>query len=141
MWWEIDPTYYVLKALSWLGIVRDLKSPPDAVLRNEQRLGSKVIDKAAADLAATFNIDGIVASLRHALAGTAALADLRVKLGEAQHQAADVLAGLHLPHLPTRDEVFDRASTMFAKTRSLGDIVERAHRTVLEAVGMRLALS
>jgi stearoyl-CoA desaturase (delta-9 desaturase) len=141
MWWEIDPTYYILKFFSWFGIVRDLKSPPEAVLRNEQRLGSKVIDKAAADLAATFNIDGIVASLRHALAGTAALADLHEKLAGAQHQAADLLAGLHLPHLPTRDEVFERASTMFVKTRSLGDIVERAHRTVLETVGMRLAVS
>ena len=26
-WWEIDLTYYVLKVLSWLGIVRDLKVP------------------------------------------------------------------------------------------------------------------
>ena len=27
-WWEIDVTYYVLVALSWLGIVWDLKMPP-----------------------------------------------------------------------------------------------------------------
>jgi stearoyl-CoA desaturase (delta-9 desaturase) len=26
-WWEIDATYYVLRALSWVGIVRDLKVP------------------------------------------------------------------------------------------------------------------
>jgi stearoyl-CoA desaturase (delta-9 desaturase) len=26
-WWELDPTYYVLKALSWVGIVKDLKVP------------------------------------------------------------------------------------------------------------------
>ena len=32
-WWEIDPTYYVLKAMSWVGIVKDMKSPPDRVLR------------------------------------------------------------------------------------------------------------
>ena len=24
-WWEIDITYYVLKALSWVGITRDLR--------------------------------------------------------------------------------------------------------------------
>ena len=24
-WWEVDPTYYVLKALSWLGIARELR--------------------------------------------------------------------------------------------------------------------
>jgi stearoyl-CoA desaturase (delta-9 desaturase) len=24
-WWEIDPTYYILKLLSWVGIARDLR--------------------------------------------------------------------------------------------------------------------
>jgi stearoyl-CoA desaturase (delta-9 desaturase) len=28
-WWEIDPTYYVLKMLSWVGIVWDLKPPSE----------------------------------------------------------------------------------------------------------------
>ena len=27
-WWEIDPTYYLLRALSWVGVVWDLKTPP-----------------------------------------------------------------------------------------------------------------
>ena len=30
-WWEWDPSYYLLKALSWLGIVWDLRTPSDAV--------------------------------------------------------------------------------------------------------------
>ena len=34
-WWEIDMTYYVLKAMSWVGIVKDLKLPPTRVLRPE----------------------------------------------------------------------------------------------------------
>jgi len=32
-WWEIDITYYGLKVLSWIGIVKDLKQPPARVLR------------------------------------------------------------------------------------------------------------
>ncbi len=28
-WWEIDPTFYILRALSWIGIVWDLKTPPE----------------------------------------------------------------------------------------------------------------
>jgi stearoyl-CoA desaturase (delta-9 desaturase) len=32
-WWEIDVTYYGLKVLSWIGIVKDLKQPPERVLR------------------------------------------------------------------------------------------------------------
>jgi stearoyl-CoA desaturase (delta-9 desaturase) len=30
-WWEIDPTFYILRLLSLVGVVRDLKSPPQAV--------------------------------------------------------------------------------------------------------------
>ncbi len=29
-WWEIDPTYYGLVVMSWFGIVKDLKKPPNA---------------------------------------------------------------------------------------------------------------
>jgi stearoyl-CoA desaturase (delta-9 desaturase) len=31
-WWEIDPSYALLKVLSWLRIVHDLKVPPQAIL-------------------------------------------------------------------------------------------------------------
>jgi stearoyl-CoA desaturase (delta-9 desaturase) len=42
-WWEVDITYYVLKMLSWCGIVWDLRQPPRHVL-----LGTE-IQQAAAD--------------------------------------------------------------------------------------------
>lgn len=139
-WWEIDPTYYILKVLSWVGVVWDMKSPPEEVLRNEQRLGARVIDKAAGDLAATFHIDTIAASVRHALSGTPVLVELQERMSSAQHKAEDILAGLHMPHLPTRDEIRTRALAMFAKTRSMEDIVDHAHRKILESVYARLAL-
>lgn len=31
-WWEWDPTFYLLTALSWVGVVRDLKPPPENLL-------------------------------------------------------------------------------------------------------------
>ena len=31
-WWELDVTYYVLKAFSWVGLVRDLKVPTAEIL-------------------------------------------------------------------------------------------------------------
>jgi stearoyl-CoA desaturase (Delta-9 desaturase) len=31
-WWQIDTTYYVLRALSWVGIVRDLRPVPATVI-------------------------------------------------------------------------------------------------------------
>ena len=35
-WWQIDTTYYVLRALSWVGIVRDIRPVP-ATVRDEAR--------------------------------------------------------------------------------------------------------
>jgi len=34
-WWEIDASYYVLVALSWLGVVWDLQQPPQRLLLPE----------------------------------------------------------------------------------------------------------
>ena len=39
-WWEIDPTYYVLRVLSWVGLVWDLHTPPPHVLEGPNRIGS-----------------------------------------------------------------------------------------------------
>ena len=35
-WWEIDPTWYGLRILSWLGIVRSLRTPPARVLISDR---------------------------------------------------------------------------------------------------------
>jgi stearoyl-CoA desaturase (delta-9 desaturase) len=32
-WWEIDFTYYVIRALSWLGLVWEVREPPPAALQ------------------------------------------------------------------------------------------------------------
>ncbi len=32
-WWEIDMTHYILKLLSWLGVVWDLKAPPKMLVQ------------------------------------------------------------------------------------------------------------
>ena len=138
-WWEFDPTYYILKVLSWVGLVWDLKSPPAAVLRNEHRLGARVINRAAAQLAETFQPDRIAHAIGAALDGSS-LSALRERLSETQHRAASVLAGLHLPHLPTRAEVRGRATAMYARTPSIDDIVDQAHALILDAIGARLCL-
>lgn len=36
-WWEIDLNYYLLKIMSWLGLVWDLKTPPDHGRQAKQR--------------------------------------------------------------------------------------------------------
>jgi stearoyl-CoA desaturase (delta-9 desaturase) len=139
-WWEIDLTFYVLVALSWVGIVWDLKYPPQAVVRNEHRLGSRIVSRAAAQLAASFHPERLAIAVGAALDG-ATLATLREKISATQQRAAIVLANIHLPHLPTRTEVFGRATAMFTKTSSMDEIVDRAHMLILDTIGAQLWLS
>ena len=139
-WWEIDMTFYILKALSWFGIVWDLKTPPEQVLRNEQRLGSRVINRAAEQLATRFNSERIALAITSAL-HSSELSALRETLGQARSHTADVLATLHLNRMPTRDELLAQAQAMFARTRSLDEIVDRAHRLLLGSVGAQLLAS
>ncbi len=42
-WWEVDPTYSVLRVLSWFGIVRELRSPPKKA-KTARRLRSGHLD-------------------------------------------------------------------------------------------------
>jgi stearoyl-CoA desaturase (Delta-9 desaturase) len=137
---EIDATFYILKMLSRTGLIWDLKMPPNSVLRNEYRLGARVIARAAAQLVASFNPEHIAATIRLALESSrvSTLQELQDRLASTQQRAADVLAGLHAPHLPTRNEILARATAMFARTPSLDDIVDRAHALILEAIGSRL---
>jgi stearoyl-CoA desaturase (delta-9 desaturase) len=135
-WWEIDPTYYILRVLSWLGIVWDLKIPPEQVLRNEQRLGVAVINRAAKQLAARFDPEPIVLAITSALQG-AELVALQDMLARA-HRTTEVLTMLQLPHIPNREELTTEARTIFARTRSLEEIVDRAYELLLNSVGMRL---
>lgn len=42
-WWEIDWVYYVLKVLSWVGIVKDLRNPPKEILK-KNRVRDGILD-------------------------------------------------------------------------------------------------
>jgi stearoyl-CoA desaturase (Delta-9 desaturase) len=139
-WWEIDATYYVLRALSWLGLVWELKTPPERVLRNEQRLGARVVNRAAEQLAAQFNAERIALAVASALRGPE-LSTLQQMLAAARDRTTEALATLHLPHIPTRDELAVEAKRMFARTPSLDEIVDRAYLLVLGSVGTRLAVA
>ena len=131
-WYEIDLTYYILVALSWLGIVRDLKMPPKQVLRNEHRLGSRAIKQAAEQLAARFNPEHIAQAIKTSIHETElSVRDAIILL----QQRAD----LRLSSMPTRDQLLAEAQRMFAKTMSLDDIVDRAHELLNETVGFLLA--
>jgi stearoyl-CoA desaturase (Delta-9 desaturase) len=136
-WWEFDAGYYVLKALSWAGLVWDLKMPPMPVLQNEQRLGSRVLNRVAEQLAARFNAERIARDI--ATASQHELSALRDTLERTQDRAAEMLRFLTPPHMPSREELLHQAQSLFARTRSLDEIVDRAYDILQRAVGAKLA--
>ena len=137
-WYEWDPTYYILKVLSWMGIVWDLRMPPKKVVRNEHGLGIGVINRAAEQLAGHFNSASIANAIASTLQGPE-LAALRDSLARAQDRTADALANVHIPQMPTREELTATARAIFARTQSLEEIVDRAYQLLLTSVDSYLA--
>jgi stearoyl-CoA desaturase (delta-9 desaturase) len=137
-WWEFDPTYYLLRLLAALGVVRNLKLPPVSVLRNEQRPGDRVMRRTAEQLAACFDPERIADAIR-AAPPTPDLARLQHAAVHAREQVAGLLGSLPLPHLPSRADVAAKAKALFARTRAFDEIVDQARALVLAAVGEQLA--
>jgi stearoyl-CoA desaturase (delta-9 desaturase) len=71
-WWEIDPTYYGLKMLSWTGLIWGLKAVPKSVL--EEGMRAEHERSVAAAQASTLARPEHASSLRHVLPAAAAIA-------------------------------------------------------------------
>jgi stearoyl-CoA desaturase (delta-9 desaturase) len=132
LWWEMDVTYYVLVVLSWLGIVWDLKAPSEQVLRNQQRLGSRVVRRTAEQLAGRFNPEQIALAIKSSLHDSE-MSSVRDTILLLRHRA-DLLWSWRLPNMPTRELLLAEARNMFPTTISLDDIVDGAYRLLVESV-------
>ncbi len=71
-WWEIDPTYYLLKALSWTGFIWGLKNVPPSVLEEGHR-AEHAASVAAAQRAAHVHPD-YASALKKVMPAAAAIA-------------------------------------------------------------------
>ncbi len=165
-WYEIDLSYYALKALAALGLVWDLRRPPADVVRGEQKLRRVVVERAAGQLAASFQVEHIAAELQALLAEkraslNASIDELRDGLAEtigswshqlderlesARHELDELIRSVHLPAMPSKIELRARAAAMFVVSPSMNDIVERGRQIliddVLEALlGRKLAVA
>ena len=138
-WWEYDPTYYILRVLSWLRIVWDLHLPPPAVVKGEHRLGRSVIDKVAVQLAASFPVNQIAHQVHEALARAPGWTEVKARLAAARSHAETSWSELDLPEIPSLEEVRRYASERLAQTPSLEDIAIRARQRLLELVFARLS--
>jgi stearoyl-CoA desaturase (delta-9 desaturase) len=136
-WYQVDVTYYVLTALSWTGVIWDLRAPPRDVIDNERRLGRIVVEKVAQQLAATFPAERLATQLRHAWEGHPTWPEIQGRLRAGADQWR---SHFHLPELPTFEEVRRRAADGGFRVPevSLDEVAERARQLVIEAVSTRL---
>lgn len=137
-WYEVDISYYVLKVMSWVGLVWDLRAPPERVLKNEQPVGRKVLEKVAAQVAATVPVERLAFELRERWERSHVLDDLRDAARRTREDAEARLEALTLPHLPSLEELEARAREMFNEQPAIGDIAARAREMVLEALSAHL---
>ncbi len=144
-WWEVDISYYVLRALSTVGLVWDLRAPPQELLTGERRLGRKVVEKVAHDLAYSFPLDRITREAQEAWTNWTPGKDFqegasraRVRIDGARDQIAEQLAEIQVPSLPSLEELKARAHAKYQETPSLDEIAERAREILLESVAARL---
>jgi stearoyl-CoA desaturase (delta-9 desaturase) len=164
-WYEIDISYYALKALAATGLVWHLHKPPGHVVRGEQRLRRAVVEKAAGQLARSFEIQHIAAEVRAVLAQKRASLNASVdelsddlaqiidnlshqldeRLETARNELDQFIHSVSLPTVPTIGDLRARAAVMFVATPSMNDIVDRGWQILIEDVleemhGRQLAL-
>ncbi|MDX1660648.1 MAG: acyl-CoA desaturase [Gemmatimonadota bacterium] len=138
-WWEIDPTFYILKGLSLVGVVRNLREPPSEVVRGERRLSRRAIDRVAHRLVAGMAVDRIAEQVHRAWDHAPRLEDLRATGGRARDRIAEALEEAPSPHLPSLEDLKQRASELAPRTPSVDDVAVRARELVIDAVSARLA--
>lgn len=133
-WWQYDATFYILKILALVHLVWDLQSPPERLVRGEQKLGSRIVDKVAQQLAASFPIDSIVSQAHDALARTANWGELRCRAQSARQLAEEFVAEMTLPMIPTLEEIRRYAEIRLAETPSLDEICARTRQVLIGLV-------
>lgn len=116
-WYEIDFTYYMLKALSAVRVVYDLGKPPADLVENKRALGRATIERIARQLAARVDRDAIEAYMRN-LPQLPHLPQLPQLPSRAELSA-------RLPHLPTRAELEARLEARLAQLPTRAELEAR----------------
>ncbi len=137
-WWEYDATYYLLWLAEKIGLVWELKRPPAAVLRNEHRVGDRVLERASEQLVILSHPQRIANMIQAEMHPT----DVATWMGvaaEARLRPAGGLTSVHLPNMPTREEVIELARRSLAESRHLDEVVDHARVKLMDAVCQALA--
>jgi stearoyl-CoA desaturase (delta-9 desaturase) len=150
-WYEIDITFYVLKAMSWAGLVWDLKSPPKAVVRGEHPLRPNIVDTVAQQLAQSFsceqfrqqargywsqspNLEQLREQAQEAWENSPSLEEMRQQAHDVWSEVVTAIGEAPRPHIPSLEEIKHRAIDLCPDKRSLDEIAERARALIVETV-------
>ena len=125
-WWEWDPSFYILKALSWVGIVKDLKTPPARV-----RAASRVRD-------GSFDIGMFRAHWNKARGAVAAAgANVAHAIADTRDHASEVLAdrrdAVAENFAGRREAISDRRAEMAAGVEARREALEGFVYSTLES--------
>jgi stearoyl-CoA desaturase (Delta-9 desaturase) len=137
-WWQCDLTFYILLVLSWFGLVWDLQVPPKTVVRREHRLGRRVINKVAAELAASFPVDPVTDQALDALACKPGWLGRRAQMPAADMPSDAFRAGIGPAQIPTLDEVRRHARARLGQTPPDDEIALLVRQKLSEPVASRL---
>jgi stearoyl-CoA desaturase (delta-9 desaturase) len=130
-WWEVDVSYYVLRALSWVRITRDLRMPPAHVLRDK-------LIASASETRHKLTEAREAAELK--LAGAREAAELKLAVARSAAESARDAAGQRLEE--AREAVRETAQVAEARVAvararvsvAVGEAVDAAHEAVGDAV-------
>lgn len=137
-WYEYDVTYYILKLLSWFGLLWDLQTPPESVLKNEKRISNAIIDKTAGHVVSGYSIDSLVDQIKTAWHNSHHWDELKARTRQARSDAETYLRDIDLPNLPTLDEVKTYAASRFANVPALDSVAARAREQIARRVSAKL---
>ena len=99
-WYEVDFTFYILTAMSWVGLVWDLGKPPVEVVRNERPLGRATVEKIARQIAESWDREHLKARLPH----LPTMEEIRARAHS-----------MKMPHTPSMDEICARVQELLAQ--------------------------
>jgi stearoyl-CoA desaturase (Delta-9 desaturase) len=137
-WWEFDPTFYILRVLSWFGLVWDLHMPSKVVVRGEHKLGRRVISKVAGQLAATYPIDRVASQALEALATAPDWPVLKSRMLKADSQLDEFWSEIDLPQILTLAEIRRYALGRLAQTPSIDEIALSTRQRLMDTVRLKL---
>ncbi len=142
-WWEIDVTFYLLKILSFFGVVWELKQPPAHIRAGQRKISPEIRDRVATHLALSFSIETMAEEIRQrwdqeSARGRAAWDDFKARFHAAVQEGRESLDQLHVPELPSVEELKRRAEAMYARSPAMDDIVARARLRLAEALAERM---